>query len=242
MFAFCSHEGASRSGIARTLKRYGVSNLNAMRRELEEATGEKAPLKSFKDYKPGFIHIDVKYLPQMADEKHRRYLFVAIDRATRWVHLAVYSSKTAVNARSFLKDVAKRAPFRIYKLLTDNGKEFTDRLFRENKERAPTGKHVFDKQCAEHGIEHRLTKPRSPQTNGMVERFNGRISGILKDTRLENRAHLENVLKDYLQIYNHHIPQKNLGHLTPIQAMKEWRLREPELFHKAVYDLPGLDK
>ena len=87
-------EGASRSGIARTLKRYGVSNLNAIRRELEEATGEKTPLKSFKDYKPGFIHIDVKYLPQMADEKHRRYLFVAIDRATRWVHLTVYSSKT----------------------------------------------------------------------------------------------------------------------------------------------------
>lgn len=41
--------------------------------------------KPFKDYDPGFIHIDVKYLPQMPDESARRYLFVAIDRATRWV-------------------------------------------------------------------------------------------------------------------------------------------------------------
>jgi hypothetical protein len=34
-----------------------------------------------------YIHIDVKYLPQMVDETSRRYLFVAIDRATRWVFI-----------------------------------------------------------------------------------------------------------------------------------------------------------
>ena len=43
---------------------------------------------SRKDYAPGFVHVDVKYLPQMADESRRTYLFVAIDRATRWVYLA----------------------------------------------------------------------------------------------------------------------------------------------------------
>ena len=41
---------------------------------------------------PGYIHIDVKYLPQMADETSRRYLFVAIDRATRWVFVRIYNS------------------------------------------------------------------------------------------------------------------------------------------------------
>jgi hypothetical protein len=39
---------------------------------------------AMEDYEPGFIHIDIKYLPQMPDETARRYLFVAIDRATRW--------------------------------------------------------------------------------------------------------------------------------------------------------------
>jgi hypothetical protein len=29
----------------------------------------------------------VKYLPQMADQTSRRYLFVAIDRATHWVFI-----------------------------------------------------------------------------------------------------------------------------------------------------------
>ncbi len=32
---------------------------------------------------PGYVHVDVKRLPQMADEDRRRVLFVAIDRATR---------------------------------------------------------------------------------------------------------------------------------------------------------------
>ncbi len=41
--------------------------------------------KPIKADAPGYQHIDVKYLPQMADEDQRRYLFVAIDRATRWV-------------------------------------------------------------------------------------------------------------------------------------------------------------
>ena len=39
-----------------------------MRKALEEERGEKEPKKSFKDYEPGFIHIDIEYLPKMADE------------------------------------------------------------------------------------------------------------------------------------------------------------------------------
>jgi hypothetical protein len=41
--------------------------------------------KTFKTYELGFVPVDVKYLPQMADETTRRDLFVSIDRATRWV-------------------------------------------------------------------------------------------------------------------------------------------------------------
>ena len=32
-----------------------------------------------------------------------------------------------------------------------------------------------------------------------------------------------------------------LLHLTPIQKLKEWRLKSPDLFKKRVYDLSGLD-
>ena len=79
-------------------------------------------------YAPGFLRIDVKYLPQMPDESARRYLFVAIDRATRWVYVEVRADKTAVTARRFLKALHQQCPIKITRVLTDNGKEFTDRL------------------------------------------------------------------------------------------------------------------
>jgi transposase InsO family protein len=231
---------ATRSGINRTLVRYGVSNLNKMMKELEEAKGEKPKKKSFKDYAPGFVHIDIKYLPQMEDETRRSYLFVAIDRATRWVHMEIFPDKSAKSAQCFLQHVVDKAPFIITKLLTDNGKEFTDR-FIPNGEREPTGNHVFDKVCTKNTIEHRLTKPAHPQTNGMVERFNGRISGILKTTVFNSSKELLETMVNYLKVYNYHIPQRNINHLTPIQKMKEWHNKSPELFKKNVYDLSGLD-
>ncbi len=68
----------SRSGLDRCLRRHGVGNLRA----LQPAPDKPLP-KAFKAYLPGFVHIDVKVLPRMADQDRRRYLFVAIDRATR---------------------------------------------------------------------------------------------------------------------------------------------------------------
>jgi IS30 family transposase len=80
--------------------------------------------KSFKSGLPGFVHIDIKYLPQMADQTARSHLFVAIDRVTRWVFVQIKKDKSAVSARSFLDALHKACP--IKRLLTDNGKEFAD--------------------------------------------------------------------------------------------------------------------
>ena len=49
-------------------------------------------------------------------------------------------------------------------VLTDNGKQFTDRFGRG-------GEVLFDKICRHNGITHRLTEPASPTTTGKVERF-----------------------------------------------------------------------
>jgi hypothetical protein len=84
----------SRSGLDCCLRRHGAGNLRALKpREPKPAQG------TFKVYEPGYLHIDIKYLPQMADESARRYLFVAIDRATRWVFVRIYPAQTAANAR-----------------------------------------------------------------------------------------------------------------------------------------------
>ena len=176
----------SRSGLMRCLTRHGLN-----RRPVED---KDAPIvrKTFKDYAPGFVHMDIKYLPQMADESARRYLFVAIDRATRWVFLRIYADQSEASSSDFLRRLYATAPMKIVKLLTDNGSQFTDRFTAKSKK--PTGEHAFDRECALLGIEHRLTKPRHPQTNGMVERFNGRISDILATTHFRSREDLQTTL------------------------------------------------
>ncbi|ABM58193.1 DDE-type integrase/transposase/recombinase [Verminephrobacter eiseniae] len=201
---------------------------------------EQTVYKSFKSYEPGYVHMDVKYLPQMRDESRRRYLFVAIDRATRWVFVQLKANKTAASAQAFLKTLHKACPIRINKLLTDNGKEFTDRLF-ANGERQVSGNHEFDQLCQALDIEHRLTKPRTPRTNGMVERFNGRITDVLKTHRFDSREDMEQTLLRYVALYNHQLPQSALGSKTPMQAMKEWHQQHPHLFHNRPYDRPGCD-
>ncbi len=229
---------ASRSGLDRCLRRHGLSNLKALRPPEDQAS--EAPAKPFKTDAPGFVHVDVKYLPQMPDESQRRYLFAAIDRATRWVYVELLDDTSAASASAFLARLIAAAPFTITQLLTDNGKEFTDR-FCATGEREPTGRHAFDQVCTAHVIEHRLIAPRRPQTNGMVERFNGRIAEVLNTTRFDSSQSLEQTILQYVKIYNQHIPQKALGHIAPIQALKEWSAKRPELFKKRVYNLRGLD-
>jgi len=135
-----------------------------------------------------------------------------------------------------------------------SGKEFTDRLFGLRK-RAATGKHDFDTLCAAPDIEHRLTPPRSPQTNGMVpshgfqenrcratERFNGRIEDVLQSHHFRSGEELEATLDRYVWLYNQQLPQSALGSKTPLQAMKDWHKLKPELFKRQPYYRPGCDK
>ena len=77
-------------------------------------------------------------------------------------------------------------------MLNDNGKEFTDRLFSPCK-RSPTGKHEFDLLCGDLGVEHRLALPQHPQTNGMVERFNGRIEEVLQSHHFRYGEEIETI-------------------------------------------------
>ena len=225
----------SRSGLDRCLRRHGVGNLRDL-----QAHSPRPKHQAFKAYEPGYLHVDVKYLPQMANETSRRYLFVAIDRATRWVFVRIYRSKTAANARRFLRDLERACPLRIRTVLTDNGKEFTDRLFGLRK-RAATGQHEFDTLCHDLGIEHRLAPPAHPQTNGMVERFNGRIEEVLQSHHFLSGEDLETTLHRYVLLYNQQLPQSALDSKTPLQAMKDWHKMKPNLFRKQPYYLTGCD-
>jgi transposase InsO family protein len=213
---------ANRSNIYRTLKAF---NINRVPEE------QKAKAKKFKEYEPGYLHIDVTYLPKF--DKQKYYLFVAIDRATRLLYYKVYENKSSENAVAFLKECKEFFPFYLTHILTDNGLEFTDKWARGKG--FVSGNHKFDVECTKDAIEHRLTAPYTPQTNGMVERVNGTIkNATIKAEEYDNIDDVTKDLNKFLIYYNfnrrHGSLRKELKVRTPFDAVQSWFQAKPEIF------------
>lgn len=213
---------ANRSNIYRTLKAYEINIV---------PVEQKAKAKKFKEYEPGYLHIDVTYLPKFDNQKY--YLFVAIDRATRLLYYKVFENKTAENAVAFLKECKEYFPFYLTHILTDNGLEFTDKWVRGKG--VVSGNHKFDTECKEDKIEHRLTAPYTPQTNGMVERVNGTIkNATIKAEEYKNIEDVKIDLNKFLIYYNfnrrHGSLRKELKVRTPFEAVQSWFQTKPEIF------------
>lgn len=189
--------------------------------------------KKFKAYQPGYLHVDVTYLPKFKDKT--AYLFVAIDRATRTLFYAVYEDKTAISAENFFDKCISFFPFAITHILTDNGLEFSNRLIKSKKGKLCNKASLFDAKCEKHGIEHRLTKPATPKTNGMVERVNGTIkSNTILKNEYQNYQQMNDDLMKFLIYYNlyrrHGSLRKELNVKTPWQAVEKWFQIKPEIF------------
>src|SRR3954468_4000105 len=183
---------------------------------------------TFKEYDLGFIHIDIKHLPKLQTangERRKRYLYVAIDRRSRSVHLAVKDDETEASAIAFLREAAAAFPFRMTHVLTDNGSCFTQ---------------AFAKVCAELGAEYRPIKPRTPQTNGMVERFNGRISAEVLAITLYSHDQLEQLLRGCNAAYNAR-RQPVLEGQTPDQVVAARLTAKPALANAKRSGRPGPD-
>ncbi len=201
----------SRSNLHRCLQRYRISRLKDLLPK-EEQKGKK----KFKDYPPGYLHIDTS---EIRIKKKKYYLFVSVDRCTKYVYVEIYDNKKMDTAQVFLKNALKQYPFTITKILTDNGIEFTYELLPENKR--PKDKiHLFDQVCIENGIEHRLTKFRHPWTNGQVEIINKKIKEhTTKKFYYENIKELKEHLYYYILAYNFKIKLKALKYKTPYEKI-----------------------
>ena len=98
--------------------------------------------------------------------------------------------------------------------------------------------------CAAHGIEHRLTRPYTPKTNGMVERFNRRLAEAIAgaprfrdDVRrrgtFATHAQRTAFLLDFVTAYNH-TRLRCLDYKAPIEALNN------QLEHNTWAGAPGL--
>ena len=75
----------------------------------------------------------------------------------------------------------------------------------------------------------------------MIERFDQRIAAVLAAARFDSAKHLADTIGRYVQVHNQHIPQKSLGYIPFLQAMKNCYKEQPNLSIKCIYNLTGLD-
>ena len=147
--------------------------------------------------------------------------------------LHVYEHKDKEAATDFLEKCRAFFPFTITTILTDNGREFTLAGFKNRYGSKVTTVHPFEQLCRDQQIEHRRTKPYTPQTNGLAERMNGltKETTTKKHTYATPQAMIQD-LWDWCVRYNFCRKHRRIGKKTPYEAVCEWHNKRPELFHK----------
>lgn len=197
--------------IYRCVKRYG---LNILPQEFIDA---ERKIKKFRKYTIGYLHIDVLYAPKI--QKKRWYIFTCIDRVSKIAFVWVSERKTKEMGARFLRKALLFYPYPTHYILTDNGFEFCYDALPKGKKTKKT--HPFTNICRKHRIEHRRIKFRHPWTNGMVERFNGKIKkNVLRKYLFNDVDDLKEKLAEYINKYNFTIRLKGLGYKTPADYLK----------------------
>jgi transposase InsO family protein len=223
----------TRSSLHRCLQRHGISRL-------PEVDGEKPTRKTFKSYPIGYFHID---LAEVRTAAGKLYLYVAIDRTSKFAYVEVADRANTMTAAAFVDALAEAVPYDIHTILTDNGIQFA--TLPKNRD-GPTERHrghPFDRACWRHGIEHRLTKPKHPWTNGQVERMNRTIKeATVKRYHYDDHNQFRNHLADFVNAYNFARRLKTLKGLTPFEYVCKVWTEEPDRFRlNPTHQSPGLN-
>lgn len=230
----------TRSSLHRCLQRHGISRL-------PEIEGEKTAKRKFKSYPIGYFHIDIA---EVRTEQGKLHLFVAIDRTSKFAFVELHERATTRVSGDFLRHLIMAVPYKVHTVLTDNGIHFTTPGAGGSavpliKEAIANGElfraHSFELACAQNDIDHRLTKPKHPWTNGQVERMNRTIKdATVKRYHYESHDQLRQHLGDFVAAYNFGRRLKTLKGLTPYEAIcKTWQ-REPARFtSNPHHQIPG---
>ena len=211
----------SRSALHRCFSRHGINRL-------PDAEGDKPVKKKFKKYPIGYFHIDIA---EVCTEEGKLYLFVAIDRTSKFAYVELHDKSDRQISTAFLHNLIKAVPYKIHTILTDNGSQFCHSPRYRNGPTAQYIRHMFGMCCDGYGIEHRMTKPRHPWTNGQVERMNRTIKeATVKRYYYNSHNQLKAHLHSFLMAYNFARKLKTLRGLAPYEYICKIWIIEPERF------------
>jgi len=231
----------TRSSLHRCLQRHGISRLPEV--------GGDTPKKAFKSYPIGFFHIDIA---EVRTEEGKLFMLVAIDRTSKLAFVELHARVTRRIAADFLRHLVEAVPYRVHTVLTDNGTHFTDPTgdgwspadIRKMLDAGKTFRcHAFELACAQSDIDHRLTRPNHPWTNGQVERMNRTLKeATVRRYHYATQDQLRAHLKAFLDAYNFAKRLKSLKGLTVFEVISQKWITEPQRFiRNPNHHTPGLN-
>ena len=152
----------------------------------------------------------------------RIYQQTYIDTYAKTAQATLYKTKTSITAADMLND--KVLPYYeehnlpVLRILTDRGTEYCGRADR----------HDYQLFLAINDIEHTKTKVKSPQTNGICERFHKTIlqefyQVVFRKTLFESIEQLQKDLDEWIDTYNN--DRSHQGKIcegrTPLQTLED---------------------
>lgn len=169
---------------------------------------------------PGFLGSQDTFYVGTLKGVGRVYQQTYVDTYSKVAHAKLYSTKTPITAADLLND--RVLPFHeehdlpVLRILTDRGTEYCGRV----------DKHDFQLFLAINDIDHTKTKVKSPQTNGICERFHKTIlqefyQVAFRKKVFETIEALQADLDEWLHHYNYertHQGKMCCGR-TPIETM-----------------------
>jgi transposase InsO family protein len=206
----------SRATVHRILVRHGLVVGRSRRRKRSDYVRWQRPAPM------ALWQLDIVYGPGLVDtatgELREARIVTGVDDHSRFCVIARVVERATGRAvcLAFSEALARfGAPEEV---LTDNGKQFTDRFGRG-------GEVLFDKICRRNGIAHRLTAPSSPTTTGKIERFHQTLRRELLDQARPFVSVLEAqaALDDWVREYNAMRPHQALDTAEPVTPSERFR-------------------